>query len=121
MAPDGKFAHTKYSVLATYEPALSATGSCCLDASILLSVRPVSGRMHQIRAHLASIGRALVADPAYSPERFEREVSLFPRVVLHCRRVALCDLTCNEFNAAAPLSPDIAAPLRLLSCLDRAD
>lgn len=49
----GKYAKTAYEVLAAYS-------SCTL-----LKVRLFTGRTHQIRVHLASIGHALVNDNLY--------------------------------------------------------
>lgn len=49
----GKYAKTAYEVLAAY-------GSCTL-----LKVRLFTGRTHQIRVHLASIGHPLVNDNLY--------------------------------------------------------
>jgi 23S rRNA pseudouridine955/2504/2580 synthase len=52
----------------------------------LLSVFPVTGRSHQIRAHLASIGFPLAGDKKYGGK------PLIPHYLLHCRRLKLPDL-----------------------------
>jgi len=51
----------------------------------LLSVRPVTGRSHQIRAHLASIGHPLSGDRKYGG----KPTPYTSAQLLHCRRLTL--------------------------------
>lgn len=52
-----------------------------LRGATLLRVEPETGRKHQIRAHLASIGRPILGDPRYGPP--PRPVGGAPRLMLH--------------------------------------
>ena len=55
-------------------------------AATLLRCRLETGRTHQIRVHLSSLGHPLVGDPAYG----KRNAGLrFPRQALHAERLAL--------------------------------
>lgn len=57
----------------------------------LLRVRPQTGRKHQIRRHLHSIGLPVVGDDRYRPARF-RAVPGYPeRLFLHAHRLVLPD------------------------------
>lgn len=57
--PRGKDAETKYRPLKTWgEPPVT-----------LLAVEPRTGRRHQIRVHLYSIGHPVLGDPQYGPGR----------------------------------------------------
>ncbi len=70
----GKQAVTHYEVLERYAQAT------------LLRCRLETGRTHQIRVHLASLGHPLIGDPAYG--RRGREIP-FPRQALHAERLGL--------------------------------
>jgi 23S rRNA-/tRNA-specific pseudouridylate synthase len=48
-------------------------------------VRPVTGRSHQIRAHLASIGHQLCGDRKYGGEA----TPYAPAQLLHCAKVII--------------------------------
>ncbi len=54
--PDGQSAHTRI------EPLAHATGHTLVRAI------PVTGRRHQIRVHLASVGHPIIGDKLYGPD-----------------------------------------------------
>ena len=53
----------------------------------LLTVSPRTGRMHQIRVHLASIGHPIVGDKLYARKEF-RALPTASRQLLHAHRIA---------------------------------
>ncbi|CAE8702924.1 unnamed protein product [Polarella glacialis] len=90
VSPLGKEARTLYEVLGTYTAKTQASAdyldSRGGEAAVpqyhptqqllsLLRVRPLTGRTHQIRAHLASIGLPLVGDRIYG-QAFSRELRI---------------------------------------------
>jgi 23S rRNA pseudouridine1911/1915/1917 synthase len=81
----------------------------------LLRCRLATGRMHQIRVHLAARGWPLVGDPTYGQPRWSEIVDstlaavlqAFPRQALHAWRVALAHpITGERLLFEAPLPPD---------------
>jgi len=54
--------------------------------SARLEVEPLTGRSHQIRLHLATLGHAILGDPLYAPEAARRRA---PRLLLHATVLAV--------------------------------
>lgn len=83
----------------------------------LLEVKPVTGRTHQIRVHLAAAGYPVVGDPVYGRRKEPRE---FPRIFLHAHTLSFLHPETEErLTFASPLPADleevIARELRLAS------
>jgi 23S rRNA pseudouridine1911/1915/1917 synthase len=59
-------------------------------AATLLECRLETGRTHQIRVHMASVGHPLVGDPVYGKRKSaDAMLDAFPRQALHAWRLAL--------------------------------
>jgi 23S rRNA-/tRNA-specific pseudouridylate synthase len=95
----GQDAITKLRVLAI-------EGDCAL-----LDVRPITGRTHQIRAHLAALGYAIVGDQTYAvPAVSGRPEAALSRQFLHAYSLALRDYPHNiPVTFVAPLADDLVA------------
>ena len=87
-------------------------------ATTLVRCRLETGRTHQIRVHLASIGHPLVGDPVYGKRGGGLPAALrnFPRQALHAETLALVHpVTRRECTWTAPIPPDFA---QLLASID---
>lgn len=85
----------------------------------LLKVTPRTGRTHQIRVHLASIGHPVAGDTSYgAPARIRIggvEQKTLPRTFLHAASIELAHpVTGKPLAFTAPLPPDLE---RFLECL----
>jgi 23S rRNA-/tRNA-specific pseudouridylate synthase len=57
-----------------------------LDRCTLLEAFPVTGRRHQVRVHLYSIGHPIVGDRRYGDRHLQER---FPRLMLHARSLRI--------------------------------
>jgi 23S rRNA pseudouridine1911/1915/1917 synthase len=79
----------------------------------LIEVRPLTGRRHQIRVHLASIGHPLVGDVLYGgPEAAELAAGRF---WLHLSDLAFESQSGRYITIHAPMPSDLEAVLRRIS------
>lgn len=77
-----------------------------LHATLLVEARPETGRKHQIRAHLAEGGMAILGDARYGG-RLRIEGRDVPRAMLHAARLALSHpLTREPLQISAPYPED---------------
>jgi 23S rRNA pseudouridine1911/1915/1917 synthase len=93
-APRGRLAHSRYELLKR------------LPGAALLRVRIFTGRTHQVRVHLASIGHPVAGDATYGGRRpgFER----LQRPALHAARLAFTHPASGErVSFEAPLPDDL--------------
>ena len=93
---DGRFARTRYKVRKTFvQPMATSLVECELD----------TGRTHQIRVHLASIGHPVVGDPTYGGARSSLSS---PRPLLHAARLGFTHpVTGQEMNFVADMPADM--------------
>jgi 23S rRNA pseudouridine1911/1915/1917 synthase len=75
----------------------------------LVEVHIETGRTHQIRVHMASIGHPVAGDRLYGPQRSNDR---FPRQMLHAWQLQLAHPETGEIiSAEAPLPPDFSTLL----------
>jgi 23S rRNA pseudouridine1911/1915/1917 synthase len=107
VARGGKQALTRYRTLAQRDAAVS-----------LLECRLATGRTHQIRVHLASLGHPIVGDPVYLrrvpaaarglPDDLRRLLLDFPRQALHAARLGFAHpRTGQPLSFQTPPPPDM--------------
>ena len=126
-APIGRHptARTRMAVVARGKPARTHVEVLERHGIVtLISCRLETGRTHQIRVHLASIGHPLVGDPVYGGGRSAKLPPLlaaFPRQALHAQRLALVHPVTGEAVAwTSPLPPDFASLLAAIDAAGRA-
>lgn len=99
----GKQARTRYEVVRSYHDPVEVTELVC---------RLETGRTHQIRLHMASIGHRVVGDARYGGERQSLPMA---RQFLHAEHLALDHPVTGEALAfTSPLPADLAAVLAQL-------
>ncbi len=103
----GREATTRFERIAAW----ASRSSRDTERQALLHVRPVTGRTHQIRAHLAYARLPIVGDPVYGKRG---DQSGLERQFLHAWRLTVRLPRGGERTFKAPLAPELAAYLREL-------
>jgi 23S rRNA pseudouridine955/2504/2580 synthase len=112
----GKDAETKFNTLQIF------------SRHTLVECRPVTGRMHQIRIHLASLGAPITGDDLYGGKPFlvssikrnfrlkkgSEEQPLIQRMALHAFSLEFKGLDGQPVRVEAPYPKDFSALLRQL-------
>jgi 23S rRNA pseudouridine955/2504/2580 synthase len=113
---DGKPAQTHFTSLKSYR------------YHTLVECRPVTGRMHQIRIHLASQGASITGDDMYGGKPFllsaikkgynlkkgTEEETFIKRMALHAFSLEFLDLAQRALKIDAPYPKDLQALIRQL-------
>ncbi|MEQ1619065.1 MAG: RluA family pseudouridine synthase [Terricaulis sp.] len=101
VAADGQGALTRYRTLAATAEAA------------LLELRPETGRMHQLRAHLAAIGRPIAGDGKYGG-LFALGGAEIPRLMLHAAALEIPHPQGARRLFSAPAPDDFTKTLKIL-------
>jgi len=81
-----------------------------------VSLKPVTGRTHQLRAHMAHIGHAIVGDPKYfNIENWQLPGGLQNRLHLLARRIVIPHPRGGVIDVSAPLPPHMLQSWNLLA------
>lgn len=80
-----------------------------------ISLKPVTGRTHQLRAHMAHVGNPIVGDPKYFQiENWELPGGMQNRLHLLARRIAVPHPRGGTIDVTAPLPPHMQQSWNLL-------
>ena len=93
--PEAQAALTRYRTLAADETAA------------VVELSPRTGRMHQLRVHMASIGRPIAGDPRYGGALVLGGVPV-PRLMLHAQALVFPHPSGGEIRIEAPIPADMA-------------
>lgn len=99
----------------------------------LVACQPVTGRLHQIRIHLASQNAAIAADTIYGGKepflshikkkfslgKYEEEKPMIGRFALHAHSLVFTSMNEEELSIKAPYPKDFAVFLKLLRKYDK--
>jgi tRNA pseudouridine32 synthase/23S rRNA pseudouridine746 synthase len=99
--PDAESAVTGYRTLAAG------------DEAALMELRPHTGRMHQLRVHMAALGRPIAGDSRYGGALVLGGAAV-PRLMLHARSLTFPHPEGGERTIEAPVPADVAAMLERL-------
>lgn len=123
-APELQEAVTAWRCLARLEaPFPSGQGEHAFPGTriSLLECRPLTGRMHQLRRHLAGIGHPLLGDGEHGNRPFNRQVAAgcgLARLALCCVELRLEGLVEQPLTLRTRLDPDLRRVLERLGLSD---
>ena len=101
--PGAKPAQTSYELVETFARAS------------LVSVKPHTGRRHQIRVHMSSIACPLFIDPLYGGRnRYPEDKPVIERLSLHAQKLSFPLPNGERRTFSAPLSADMEALISML-------
>jgi 23S rRNA pseudouridine955/2504/2580 synthase len=98
-----KFSLTEYAVMATAGTEFA-----------WVAARPITGRTHQIRVHLASLGTPIVGDFKYGGTESRGKGDIADKLHLHARSIDIGRPDGGRLQATAPLSPHMVKSWKLL-------
>jgi 23S rRNA-/tRNA-specific pseudouridylate synthase len=107
----GRDAVTRFTRIAAWGSTPGRGGSATTERLSLLHVRPVTGRTHQIRVHLAYGQFPIVGDPVYGRRGDDSRLG---RQFLHAWRLTVRLPHAGEKTFTAPLAEDLRAYLGVL-------
>ena len=108
---EGSEAVTEYSTWAKYEDPENTRHRFCL-----LSVKPLTGRTHQIRVHMASIGLPIVGDAQYGNKGIDP--THCGRLFLHCYRLKMLGLDGRPLLLVSELPQELQLTLMRLRLVE---
>jgi len=101
-APIGKVAPARYGIVEGGKVAITEFRTVASSGDLsLVEAKPLTGRTHQIRVHLASVGLPILGDGTYGGEAAGR-------MMLHCSAMTFQNSKISGVTVTAPLDGEFA-------------
>ena len=107
-APIGKVASARYGVVEGGKASQTEFRTLASSGELsLVEARPLTGRTHQIRVHLESVGLPIIGDVTYGGK-------VAGRMMLHCSAMTFQNAKMEEVTVSAPLDGEFGELARKL-------
>ena len=110
ICPEGKPSVTRWRIVTQQNPCVGLAAAAQLPESThtIVELEPITGRSHQLRVHMLSLGHCIAGDTLYGDAH---AIAMAPRLLLHAWQLHLPHPNGSTLELDCPTSFDVCTDL----------